>query len=399
MSWITKIQADDFLSPNPQWEEFENKEELLKLASNRLEQLTFKNEPINRVGARYLDGNSLSKVAGSANFLLEANKGNFAYHEALGWTRSVDTMDLFIYDFTNSFLVNDDDANNYVFQQDLSFKQIQSLHTFGGSFVGTMALDLDKGSAGAFSMIETQQANAIVDENGEQVFLNHADRRILVWFGHDGIHCTSTDIVFDGVSTVDVIDEQGNAQTNTTPEILAGDFLNYQVKVINGLDATMFFYVNDVLVGNPGFNKNDGGKGGNRLLYQSGSGGGTDRVSYIEQFGAVINTENPVTIPIRLVGACALLAFEYGKFPPNFVGDKQYLENENDYNRMQDLPINVQAAVEPFLADYESTIVDGVATTNIRGKIPTEQETDVGIDTTNKVRDETSKKITPLEYK
>ncbi len=360
MSWITEAQATNFLSPNSEWEAFDNKDDLLKLATNRLEQLDFRDEDQNRVGFRYIDGNSVSKVSAQDNFLLEANKGNFAYHEALGWERSEDDMDLFIHKITNSFLVNDNDDANYTFKQDLTLKQIQNLHSFGGEFKGKVALDKDDGSLGAYQSIETQQATAIVDADGDQVFEEINDRRLIVLFEHNGVNCTLAEfgglpaVVFDGIEEVEAVNEQGETVTNTVPEILAGDFYTYKTKVIaeNGLSGTMFLYVNDILIANPVFNENDGGLGGNRLYYQSGASTGTDRVSYIAIFGALINAEKPITIPIRLVGACALLAFEYGKFPPESIGDKAYLENENDYPRMQDLPINVQAAVEPFLAKY-----------------------------------------------
>jgi len=362
MQWITEAQATNFLSPNSEWEAFTNKDDLLKLATNRLEQLDFRDEDKDRVGYRYIDGNSVSKVAGSDDFLLEADEGNFAYHEALGWQRSVSSMDLFIYtqpDLTidNTFLVNDNDGNNYTFIQALTLKQIQNLHTFGATFQGTIALDLNNGGAGSFSMFETIQANSIVDKDGEQVFPSGVKRRITAYFQHNDVYTNLASfesvvgVIFDGVATADVIDEQGNPQTNTAPEIVAGEMFDYKVKIINGLDETMFLYVNDILVANPMF-FNSSSAGANRLIYQSGSSGGTNRVSYIKEFGAVINTENPITIPIRLVGACALLALEYGKFPPVNVGDKEYLENEQGYVQLQDLPVNVQGAVEPFLAKY-----------------------------------------------
>lgn len=377
MAWITEAQADNFLNPNPEWDTFTNKGELLKLATNRLEQLTFRDESIDRVGARYIDGNSVSKVAGSDDFLLEANKGNWAYHAALGWTRTVDTMDLHIYDangdIANTFGVLDIGGNYYTFEQQLTLRQIQSLQTFGGTFGGEIALDATEGSLGAWSNIETRQANAIVDKNGDQVFLTYADRRISILFRHDDVHVWLyaisglENITFNGITTIDVIDEQGEPQTNTVPEIFAGDIFTYKVKIVDGLDKTMFFYVNDILVGNPTFARNTGAKDGNRLLYTSGSQGGS-RKTYVKLFGSVINTENPITIPIRLVGACALLAFEYGKFPPNYVGDKEYIENETDYNTAQDLPINVQAAVEPFLGEYIVPVI-----LDDRGEVPEKQ--------------------------
>jgi hypothetical protein len=382
MAWITEQQAELYLRPNPEWDALPDKDNLLQLASNRLEQLVFKDEPVHRVEDRYLDGNSLTKLPAQKSVLLEAEAGNWDYHAALGWTRSQDNMELFIYtgDGRQVVFINPDrDGSIYTYQQSLILKEIQSLHSFGGTFGGRIALDAIEGGQGLFSAFETQQANAIVDSNGDQVFFGSADRRINAAYTSVDLHVAikdlegTTGITLDGVSTIEVIDELGNTITSTAPAVLLGDYFDYKLKIINGLDNTMFLYVEDILVGNPTFDFNSGGKGGNRLLYTSGSSAGVDRVTYIRTFGAVINVENPLTIPVRLVGACALLALEYGKFPPTFIGDKEYLENENDYNRMQDLPVNVQAAVEPFLADYESVVdIDGVATTAVRGMTPKE---------------------------
>jgi hypothetical protein len=391
MSWITAIQADEFLSPNEQWDAFTNKDTLLKLATNRLEQLTFKDEPIDRVGFRYVDGNSVSKVAGSSDFLLDSQEGNFAYHAELGWTRGQESNDLVIYTPTIQvvFDVPHESSGQYFYEKELTFKEIQSLQSFGGVFKGRIVLDETTGINGMFSSFETNQATGIVGEDGEQIFFGVSNRRLSAAFSFSNltyVQTTSasygvTNVIFNGVDTRDVINEQGETVEITVPEVLPGEIFDYEVRVINGLDATMFMYVKGVLVGNPILSST--GQRKSRLQYSSGSSSGGNRHTYIRQFGATINTENPITIPVRLVGACALLAYEYGKFPPNFVGDKEYLENENDYNRMQDLPINVQAAVEPFLADYESVIIDGVATTAVRGK---------------PIVEETIAKMTDIEY-
>lgn len=403
MAWITEQTADAFLDPNPEWDALTNKGELLTLASNRLEQLTFKGEPIDRVEARYLDSESVTKEASSSDFLLNAQAGNFAYHAALGWVRTNADMEIVIENVQVAFAVPDNDNQIRTFTQALTLREIQSLHSFGGTFGGRILLPSVVGTFGMFSSIETQQANAIVDINGDQVFLDFPDRRINTAFQASNnvnvslraVEGTGPALAFDGVSTTDVIDEEGNEVTNTVPLILVDEYFTYNVKVLsaNGLDGTMFLYVNDILVANPTFAPNTGafgGKDGNRLVYTSGSVFGSSRVSYIELFGARVNTENPITIPIRLVGACALLASHYGIYPPNFVSDDSYTEgeNENNYNRMQDLPINVQAAVEPFLAAYKSVTVDGVATTTERGK--------VGVDPT--VVPTTLAKMTDLTY-
>ena len=367
MSWITKERADEYLSLDKAWNDFDDakKNTLLEQSSNRLEQLTFKDEDENRVGVRYSDGESTTKVASVDEFLLKATNGNFAYHAALGWTRTEPNMDLLIYTPTTEdtkatvFDVPDIDNKGYSYGQLLTFKQMQSLHTFGGKFGGNIALGVLDGEDGNFTTIQCKQSTSIVDKEGEPVFATHPIRRLNASFTHNGANVVlrnfegTTGVSFNGVNTVDVIDVQGNEVSNTVPLVLPGDYFTYEFEVFNGLNKTMFLSINDILVGNPTFSA--GGQAFNRLLYGVFTGASVRGHTYIKEFGSIINVENPTTIPLRLVGACSLLALEYGKFPLNYTGDKEYLENENDYNRMQDLPINVQAAVEPFLADYRET--------------------------------------------
>lgn len=387
MSWITEVQADNYLSPNPKWDEFTNKEELLKLATNRLEQLTFKDEPINRVGARYLDGKSLAKEEGVDTFIIDAQNGNWDYHEALGWERNITGtlgFDLIVSESQVAFWMRVIAAGQVGWaKKALTFKDIQTLHTFGGDIGGFISLEAFNGSKGCYSSIETQQANAIIDSDGEQVFSTDPNRRIGITFKHNEVNLFideyegMPEILLDGVTQVTVINEQGIEETNIVPAIVPLEYFTYRTRVKEGLDKILYLYINDVLVANPGFNKNTDASSldGNRVIYSSGLPGlnisQSRKITYVRSFGATINTENPITIPIRLVSACALLAFEYGKFPPNVVGDKEYQRNKNNYNIMQDLPINVQAAVEPFLANYESLIDEnGIATITERNTLP-----------------------------
>ncbi len=381
MSWITTAQADNFLRPNTLWDEFPEslKEELVKLASNRLDQLTFKDEPIERVGAKFIDGVSTIKVSAKNDYLIDAQAGNWDYQEALGWQRSSASVVLVVYSDESAFIIPDNSPQILNVWRYLSFKDIQSTHSFGCEFGGNALLKLPDGDKGFVTTFETEQANSIVGADGEQVFDNEPARRLNASYRHNGVVVFliasegTQGVVFNGTDIVEVINEQGETVENIVPLVVPDKYFTYKVKVIDGLDKTMYLYVDDILVGNPTFAVNTGGKDDNRLLYTSGSSGGVDRISYFRSFGTIINVENPKTIPIRLVGACSLLAFEYGNFPPSVVGDKEYLQNENDYHRMQDLPINIQSALEPFLDTYEGVIDnDGVATINDRGVEPLE---------------------------
>lgn len=235
------------------------------------------------------------------NFLLDPQKGNFGFHKALGWIRSSSGMDLAIFGNPNDFddqvvFLVPEAVSNRVYQFSLTFKQIQNLHSFGGTFEGFLALDVALGTEGNFTAIETINGTSIVGKDGEQVFPTGVNRRVDTSFKHDGTHVYKTgtyegtpDIFFNGTDTVEVINEQGETVTNTVPLIIPGEYFNYMTNVTDGLDKTMYLYVNGILVNNPTFSLNTGGVAGNRLVYQAGSGGGL-RQSYIRQFGATINT-------------------------------------------------------------------------------------------------------------
>lgn len=238
---------------------------------------------------------SLDLSYGFKAFMIEAEAGDFATHAPLGWTRNNPAIDLAVYNNQTVIIVPDDDANLYNLTQPLTFQDIQNLHLYNGVFGGRVALDITDGTNGAFTSIETQQATSIVNADGSQVFATTAARRITGKFTHDGTHVVISsagvsNITLNGVDTVNVINWNGEAVTNTVPKVAPGEFFDYEVHVQNGLDQRMYLYINKILVGNPEFNANTGGKGGNRLQYTSGASSGVNRITYIRKFGATINT-------------------------------------------------------------------------------------------------------------
>jgi len=254
----------------------------------------------------------MAQVIPSLDFLIDASKGGWAYHEALGWVRNSTAIELFVYNDTSTFIIPDDDSLAYDIKQTLLFENIQSLHLFGGEFGGAVFLDPTDGTLGFFSAFETQRATEILNPDGftHPFAFGSDDRRINAGFGHNNVNIElrtvegTTGVLFDGITTVDVEDEEGNLVTNTAPNILVADLFNYKFKITKSLSQTMYLYVNDVLIGNPTFAPNVGGKGGERLLYSSGASGGTNRISYIKIFGAKINTAAPKrTTPWELTNA------------------------------------------------------------------------------------------------
>lgn len=232
------------------------------------------------------------------SFNFEAEVGDFATHESLGWGRSQSSIDLSTYNGLPVFIVPDNTPGLYEITLPKTFNDIQNLHWYGGVFGGIIALNpiIAQGSGGMYSAIETNQATSLLDLDGTtQPFANTDSRRLRVRFFHDGNHCSVTgegilDILLNGIVTVDVTDWKGDIVTNTVPEVLPGDFIEYELHVRDGLDKTMFLYVNRVLIANPEFLS--GGQSGNQLIYSSGSGAGTNRISYIRKFGAGINTSS-----------------------------------------------------------------------------------------------------------
>ena len=234
--------------------------------------------------------------------MLEAEAGGYDVHNELGWVRNRPEVTLDTYNDVPVFVVPDDDSGIYSIIKPLVFEAIQNLHWYGGVFGGRIALDITDGHNGMFSSIETQNATNILDLDGvTQPYIGHnPERRLNAAFSHNGTHLSlknfegTTGVLFDGIGTVDVVDYNGDTVTNTVTEILPGDFFDYEFHVRDGLNSTMFLYVNGVLVGNPTFSVNSGGTGGDRLQYTSGASGEANRISYIRKFGTTINTSVPV---------------------------------------------------------------------------------------------------------
>lgn len=253
-----------------------------------------------------------SQVIPNKTFLIDASKGGWDYHEAQGWVRNNTSIRLFIHEDVCVFIMPDHDAFLYSLTQVLTFEDMQNLHLYNGSFGGEVSLDLTLGQFGFFSSFETQRATELLNPDGfTQPFKFGSDnRRINASFGHDNNHVHlnniegTTGVVFNGVNSVTVEDEEGNIVTNTVPEIHPSEIFTYKFVLTKGLAQTMFLYVKDVLVGNPTFATNTGGKDGERLLYTSGGSSATNRVSYFKIFGATINTDSPKqTTPWELTNA------------------------------------------------------------------------------------------------
>jgi hypothetical protein len=229
---------------------------------------------------------------------IEAEAGDFAAHESLGWERNNTNIDLTTYNDVPVFIIPDTGANILNLTKPLLFAGIQNLHLYGGVFGGRIALDIDDGGNGLASMIETTEATNILNADGvTKPFPSGNKRRFRVRYTHNGSHVTATgdgfaNIVLDGFGTVNVTDWDGNPQTNIVPKVLPGEFFDYEIHIQNGLTQRVYLYINKILVGHPTFVTHVGEIDGNRLLYTSGSAGGTNRLSYIRKFGTTINTSS-----------------------------------------------------------------------------------------------------------
>jgi hypothetical protein len=229
-------------------------------------------------------------------FTIEAERGDFDVHIPLGWTRNQSAIEIDTYNNLPVFIIPDNDSNIYTIQKTITFQDIQNLHLYGGVFGGTIALDINDGG-GMFSSIETQQATSILNTDGiTYPFATNINRRINAGFNHDGNFVSSnnvegtSEVIFNGINTVNVINWNGDTITNIVPKILPGEFFKYEFHIQNGLDNIMYLYVDGVLVDNPTFDTNNGGKGGERLQFSSGSTADSNRISYIRTFGATVNT-------------------------------------------------------------------------------------------------------------
>lgn len=219
-------------------------------------------------------------------FIIDADVGNFDYYEALGWERSSANVQLYEHMGQETFIIPDNGPDIEYLKKPFTLENIQSLHLDNSTFGCTIALDLNEGNNGSYLLLGTTKALSILNSNGENAFTENDKRRITIQFAHDGTNVKSGGITFNGTDTVDVINEKGTIVTNTVPEILADSFFNAEVRIPNGLNNTMFLYVDDILIGNSSFNPVS--NAADYLEYTSGSGGGTERVSYIKKFGVAI---------------------------------------------------------------------------------------------------------------
>ena len=261
----------------------------------------------------------MAEIVPSKSFLIDANAGGWAYHEALGWIRNRAEIELFVYNDSSTFIIPDTDGEIYNLEQALTFEDIQSLHWYGGTFGGEVTLDITAGQFGFFSSFETQRATEILNPDGftRPFAFGSDDRRVNASFHHNGNHITlqdiegTTGIAFDGLLEVEVEDEEGNSVTNTVPHLHPGIMFTYRFNIPNSLSQPMFLYVDEILVGNPTFAATtSSGLDGERLLYSSGSKPDVNRVSYINIFGATINTGAPKrTTPWELTNADIVAAF------------------------------------------------------------------------------------------
>jgi hypothetical protein len=241
---------------------------------------------------------SLDLSYGFKAFMLEAEAGDFATHAPLGWTKSQDAIALGMHNNVPVFEVPDIDAKLYNIEKPLTFQDIQDLHLYGGVFGGRIALNADTsiGGGGCFTSIETTQATSILNKDGSQAFSVTSYRRTNAAFSHNGTHVIlsafegTSGLTLNGVDTVDVINWNGDSVINTVPEVLPGDFFDFELHIQNGLNQRMYLYINKILVGNPTFAYNTGGSNNHRVLYSSGSSGGANRHTYIRKFGSTINT-------------------------------------------------------------------------------------------------------------
>jgi len=259
------------------------------------------------VGKKKGSGSSLLNLAfTSDSYKIIAEAGDFAAHEALGWERNDDRVDLAEYggvpviDF-NGGGVNTTDGStgseslkNISLRIPLVLEDFNNMHRYGGVYSGHVSLDSINGSLGFFTGFGTNIANQITGLDGTKPF-NSNSRRIGAFIRHNadghvyslgGFNTGSANIVMNGIDTVDVVNWAGDTITNTLPEIKKGEFFTFEFHIRDGFDKTMFLYMNGILVNNPVFTSH---ALDNEVAMHAGSAS-TYRHSYIKEFGANINT-------------------------------------------------------------------------------------------------------------
>ncbi len=242
--------------------------------------------------------------------IIEAESGDFDAHNDnsetdTNWTRNSETLDVTTYSSVAAYELFNSPTKNISLEKPLSLEDWQNLQDFGGIFKGRIALGKDDGNQGIFTALETHQGTQIKDSNGDSVFTGDY-RRLGGFFNHNGVHAGTADfgsfpeLTFDGVSQVTVVDYKGETVVNTLPEIVPGEFFNYEVHLRDGLDTSQgtgiitWLYINNILIYNPKFVVRS--TVGSGLVIQTGSSNSTNRHAYFRWFGSTINKSLNVKI-------------------------------------------------------------------------------------------------------
>lgn len=218
---------------------------------------------------------------------INASNGDFAFHAKLGWLSSGANVKLATYNGVSAFFIPDNGPSIEYLKIPLTLQRLQNLQWDGGSLGGKFALHSNFGKNGGSLILGTTQATSIVNTDGTKAFTQGDKRRLIISLKHNGTHIQYGNITFNGTDRVTVINEQGVAVTNTVPLITPIVFFNINIEIPNGLNHSMFLYIDGVLIANRSFSMSDNAS--DFIEYTSGSSSGTERKSYVQRFYLNIN--------------------------------------------------------------------------------------------------------------
>jgi len=285
---------------------------------------------------------------------IDADEGDFAYFETLGWTRSSPDVQLSTYKGVDAFIIPDDTptAIEYLLKP-LFFQDIQNVHLYHSVLSGRFAIDDAEGGNGGFQILGTTQALSILNADGTQAFTTGSKRRFLIHFAQDGTNITHGSVTFNGVDTVSVVDEQDNTVINTVPLISNIDFFDTELRILNGLDNIAYLYVNGVLIDNPSFDEYPISTIDNYFEYTSGSASGTDRISYVKKYELTISSLKAGNSIIPITGLTGTLkAGDFIKFDGH---DKVYMLTADSSTTL-----NIEPALIADVSNSEAIIYNNI---------------------------------------
>lgn len=202
--------------------------------------------------------------------------GQNGWQEAASGSATVDLQTEVVFGDSKQVVRLNDDVTDGTAQSllPLTVQNWLDINTFGASYGGTARLDSVNGDSGFFSGLQANIAENPIDTE---------DRRYGLFFSNTGGFLQ----LLEPDNNTNIVIMDG---TDGNPIILFDEWFKWECVVPAGLGAAVFLINEKITSFVPTFFINSGGTG-TKVLIGSGSTGGTNRVSYHDNFGVTIYEE------------------------------------------------------------------------------------------------------------